>query len=90
MKHMKLLANINIFFPLQFFTRTYRLADTGISGLGYSSHKHYTGQENMKAQVHKHVPALETDSNQTVKRKRKIIIFRRVHLKQDMKIFVLS
>lgn len=43
------------------------MADAGISGLGDPSHKDHTGQENMKAQVHKHVPALETDSNQTVK-----------------------
>lgn len=88
MKHMKLLSIINIVFPFQIFPWTYRLADTGISGLGYSSHKDHTGQENMKAQIHKHVPALETDSNQTVKRKRKILIFRLVLLKQDTVIFV--
>ena len=67
---MKLLSNTSIFFPFQFFILTYRLADTGISGLGHSSHKDHTGQENMKAQVHKHMPALETDPNQTVERKK--------------------
>lgn len=46
---------------------TYCLADAGISGLSYSSHKDYTGQEDMKAQVHEHVPALEADPDQTVK-----------------------
>lgn len=59
------------------------MANTGISGLGDASHKDHTGQENMQTQVHKHVPALETDSDQTVKRKREILIFRLVPLDQD-------
>lgn len=82
-KHMKSLSNSSTFFPFQFFAQTYRLANAGISGLGYASHKDPAGQENMEAQVHKHVPALETDSDQTVKRKRKILILRLVHWKQD-------
>ena len=69
---MKLLSNIIFFFfKFQFFSLTYCLADAGVSSLGYSSHKDHTGQENMKAQVHKHVPAFETDSYQTVERKGK-------------------
>jgi hypothetical protein len=40
------------------------LADAGISGLGYSSHEDHTGQKDVKAQVHKHVPALEADPDQ--------------------------
>ena len=60
------------------------LADTGISSLTYSSHKDHTGQKNMKAQIHKHVPAFETDSNQTVKRKGKKLILGLIYLKLDI------
>lgn len=51
---------------------TYCLTDAGISGLGYSSHEDHAGQENMKTQVHKHVPALETDPNQAVGKERNV------------------
>ena len=81
---MKLLFNTSIFFLFYFFTLTYSLADAGISSLTYSSHKDHTGQKNMKAQIHKHVPAFETDSNQTVKRKGKKLILRLIYLKLDI------
>lgn len=54
---------------------TYRLANTNIPGLIDANYKHCTRKENVKAEVHQHVPGLSADPDHTAITEHIISIF---------------